>query len=292
MDLGFDPAGFFTKKKEVLSIYDERRKCVGFTTLTYKSGECVKTGPTILLQQYRRAGYGQATRKAIEERVRKLGVRKIYCTCPETSEDTVQYLLASEMRIEAHLERHYAATHNELVFGKLIVSDENSVPSVASFRPKPGRTREPDSFKRTAMVKAIRSMFEKVWSPVSKAFVKRILTEAIDKQTSRHHEKPKRIVCLQSGHLCSAAILLLPKRGGAVKGLLLRSTSHERSLKKLCDEALGEVARLDGRKLYFLHPVADACGVVFLKSNGFRPEGLLRAPYSPGQDVIVMSRFV
>ena len=66
-DLGFDPAGFFTKRKEVLSINNERNVCIGFTTLTYKSGDCVKTGPTILLPRYRSRGYGQAARKAIEE---------------------------------------------------------------------------------------------------------------------------------------------------------------------------------------------------------------------------------
>ena len=105
-DLGFDPAGFFTTRKEVLSINNERHVCIGFTTLTYKSGGCVKTGPTILLPQYRSRGYGQATRKAIEEHAVRLKARKLYCTCPETSEGTTRYLIASGMRVEAHLANH------------------------------------------------------------------------------------------------------------------------------------------------------------------------------------------
>ncbi len=160
-DLGFDPAGFFTTKKEVLSISNKRGACIGFTTLTYKSGQCVKTGPTIILRRYRGGGYGQATRKAIEERARSFGIRKIYCTCPEGSEETVKYLFASGMRVEAHLERHYATTHNELVFGKLIVSDENSVPSVAAPRAVAGGVADPSSFRRDALVNDIRSMFRK-----------------------------------------------------------------------------------------------------------------------------------
>src|SRR5690349_633528 len=57
-DLGYDPTGFFTTKKEVLEILDLRKRVIGFTTLTYKSGGCVKTGPTILRKPYRGKGYG------------------------------------------------------------------------------------------------------------------------------------------------------------------------------------------------------------------------------------------
>jgi len=291
-DLGFDPAGFFTKKKEVLAVYDPMSKCIGFTTLTYKSGGCVKTGPTLLLDRYRGRGYGQATRRAIEERVREAGARKIYCTCPESAVDTVRYLLASGMRVEAHLECHYAATHDELVFGKLVVSDENSVPPVATLKLLKGEIVDPVAFQRQGLVGDIKVMFGKTWSPVSSRFVEALLSQAIEQRATRHHEKPKRLVCLRTGRSCVGAIVLLPKRGGAVKGLLLRATSHEASLRKLLQAALAEVIRLNGRKLYFLHPAADASAVVFMKSNGFRAEGLLRAPYVPGQDVVVMSRFV
>jgi len=291
-DLGADPVGFFTRKKEVLAIYNSRNACIGFTTLTYKSGDCVKTGPTVLLSQYRGKGYGQATRKALEERLLRTGARKIYCTCPERSEETLRYLLASGMRVEAHLEYHYASTHHELVLGKLLVSDENSVPAVHSFEQTPGVVSDPNSFKRTTLLSAISAMFERTWPPVSKQFVGRLLEESLDTKAIRFHEKPKRLVCLRNGEACVAAIVLLPKRGGAVKGLIVRSTNHESSLRALCDQAIEEVSRLGGRKFYFLHPIADASAVVFLKSYGFRPEGLLRAPYVPGQDAIVMSRFI
>jgi|SRR5579863_1944029 len=291
-DLGFDPAGFFTTKKEVLAVHNSRGACVGFTTLTYKSGRCVKTGPTVILRQYRRRGYGQATRRAIEGRVGNLQMRKIYCTCPDTADETIRYLLASGMRVEAHLECHYAATHNELVFGKLIVSDENSVPPVAALASRKGSVAEASSFGRAPLIRAVQLMFGKTWSPVSSRFVRELLKQAVEVQAPQHHEKPKRLVCLRTGKSCGAAIVLLPKRGGAVKGLLLRTTSHEPSLRELVSRALKEVVQLNGRKLYFLHPVADASAVVFLKANGFRAEGLLRAPYVPGQDVIVMSRFV
>lgn len=290
-DLGFDPTGFFTTKKEVLGIY-KGRACVGFTTLTYKSGGCVKTGPTIILRPYRGSGYGQATRRAIEERARRDGVRKIYCTCPDSSAETIKYLLGSEMRVEAHLERHYATTHNELVFGKLLVSDENSVPYVIAPQSIACKVADPGSFRRSVLVRDIRAMFGRTWSPVSESFVRALIRQAVEEKATQHHEKPKRLVCLGTGDSCRAAIVLLPKRGGAVKGLLLNGTTHRPSLQQLLNDALTCTTRLNGRKLYFLHPVVDADAVAFLKSSGFRAEGLLRAPYVPGQDVIIMSRFV
>ena len=291
-DLGSDPAGFFTTKKEVLGIYNTRHACVGFTTLTYKSGGCVKTGPTIILRPYRGRGYGQATRKAVEERVRRSAARKIYCTCPDSSEETIRYLLGSGMRVEAHLECHYATTHSELVFGKLLVSDENSAPRIVIPKVIAGTVADPSSFKRSILVRDLKAMFESTWSPVREKFVRAVIRQAVDSQATRLHEKPKRLVCLRAGDSCCGSVVLLPKRGGAVKGLLLRGTTHRSSLEQLLNHAIRCTNLLSGRKLYFLHPVADADVVGLLKSNGFRAEGLLRAPYVPGQDVIVMSRFV
>lgn len=291
-DLGFDPAGFFTTRKEVLSINSDRNVCIGFTTLTYKSGGCVKTGPTILLPQYRSRGYGQAARKAIEEHVVKLNARKLYCTCPETSEETTRYLLASGMRVEAHLANHYSTTHNELVFGKLLVTDENKTSFVSPPAGIACEITDPNSFDRSQLVHDFKEMFERIWPPVSDRFVRELLRQSVEEKATRHHEKPKRLVCVGKGGRAYGAVVLLPKRGGAVKGLLLRHTNDRETIRKMLDGALEMVTQLAGRKLYFLHPIVDAETIVLLKSYGFQAEGLLLAPYVPGQDVAVMSKFV
>jgi predicted transcriptional regulator len=291
-DLGFDPSGFFTTKKEVFSIHNSRRTCIGFTTLTHKSGGCVKTGPTIIFTKYRSTGYGQATRKAIEEYVLQFNARKLYCTCPDTSEDTIRYLLASGMRVEAHLANHYSMAHNELVFGKLLVTDETCAGFVDPTQNVACDIGDPDSFDRDQLVHDLKEMFERIWPPVSDGFVHELLRQSVEEKATRHQEKPKRLICVGAEGRAFGAVVLLPKRGGAVKGLLLRSTNDPETIRRMIDESLRMVNQLGGRKLYFLHPIADAETILFLKSQGFTAEGLLLAPYVPGQDVAVMSRFV
>lgn len=291
-DLGYDPAGFFTTGKEVLAINDSRRNCIGFTTLTYKSGGCLKTGPTILFPQYRRKGLGLATRNAIEVRARGSGVRKLYCTCPDVNLDTVRYLMSSGMRVEAHLERHYAVTHNELVFGKLLYFDGTAVPGRPIQSQRKGEIVPAKVFRRPQLIRDFRSMFENTWRAVSVDFARKLITQAVDLETAKQHEKPKRLVCLGSEGKCIAAAVLLPKRGGAVKGILLRSTNHTSSISKLLEAALTMAVGLRGRKVYFLHPVMDSTALGMLHRAGFHAEGVLRAPYVAGQDVMVMSRFL
>jgi predicted transcriptional regulator/RimJ/RimL family protein N-acetyltransferase len=289
---GFDPAGFFTTRKEVLSIYNARKRCIGFTTLTFKSGGCVKTGPTILFKAFRGRGFGAATRRAIEERVRNDSCRKIYCTCPNNNETTMRYLFASGMRIEAHLEKHYAIGHDELVFGKLLVEDKGRKIPAPSLKRKQGNIVLPSAVKKKQLIGDFIRMFRDTWSPISKGVARAIVEQSLDPATLPHDKKPKRLVCLKSGVNCVGAIALLPKRGGAVKGVLFRSTSHRPSVRKLLQSALDKATELNGRKLYFLHPVLDSSAILLMRKLGFRAEGLLRAPYRPGQDVIVMSKFL
>lgn len=289
-DFGHDPVGFFTARKEVLEIWSGRR-LVGFTTLTYKSGGCVKTGPTILFKKFRRRGLGLATRKAIEERISPRA-RKIYATCPEREKNVINYLLASGMRIEAHLERHYATTHNELVFGKLLVTDEplefrarRALPNLR------GQLWDPASFSRRILVADFAHLFGSTWSPVSRRFARAIISQAV-KPEHRQKAKPKKLLCLEHHGRCVAAMVLLTKRGGAVKGVCLRGTSHLPSLRALLDAACALSLDLGGRKIYFLHPLTDSPILRLLRSASFQSEGLIRAPYRAGQDAVVMSRFL
>lgn len=77
-----------------------------------------------------------------------------------------------------------------------------------------------------------------------------------------------------------------------MKALLLRSTNHESSLAQLIATANECASTLEQRKIYYLHPVDDTLILKLLRKDGFAFEGLLRAPYVRGQDVVVASKFL
>ena len=290
-ELGYDPAGFFTLRKEVLEVFNDRHIPIGFTTLTYKSGGCVKSGPTILFTKFRGRGFGLATRHAIEDRVVKLGARKIYCTCPDTNEATIRYLLASGMRIEAHLERHYSPAHDGFRVWEVASGRRAKRYQCPYFEGRSGKLVDPNTFNQKQLAADFKRMFELTWSPVTMKFADAVVRQALTAEVA-HAAKPKRLVCLSSGGHCVAAVVLLPKRGGAVKAMLLRSAAGERSNIELIEAAATTARAIGGKKVYFLHPIYDSNVVRLLRRAGFQHEGLLRAPYRAGQDVVVLSRFL
>ncbi|MFS8085849.1 MAG: hypothetical protein ACMG6H_09480, partial [Acidobacteriota bacterium] len=91
---------------------------------------------------------------------------------------------------------------------------------------------------------------------------------------------------------CVGAAILLPKRGGAVKTLIVRGTNDSGSLLKLIKGAENLANEQQRRKIYFLHPIGDHQFVDLLISQRYQAEGLLREPYVAGRDVVVYSRFL
>jgi hypothetical protein len=103
-------------------------------------------------------------------------------------------------------------------------------------------------------------------------------------------QKPLHIIWLRRAKRIHGALVLVPKRGGALKALLLSATSHRRSLSKLI-KAGEDYARETGqKKLYYIHPIDDALMVGLLRAKGYLAEGILREPYQIGRDNLVLSR--
>jgi predicted transcriptional regulator len=289
-EAGVDPFGFFTRSKEVLSIENERQQHIGFTTLTEKRGGAVKTGPTILAASSRGRGYGAAVRRAIEERVSASGARKLYCSAPDVAPDVLSYLLRSGMRVEAHLERHYTERHGEFILGKVLRRETRVVVGLVRRTRGAGILADPRSLSRVDLVEQMRTMFAATWFPVDKAFMTKLVASALSARAIE--PKPKSMVAAASLDECVAAVLLVEKRGGSSKALLLRATDHAPTLRLVIAAAESEAQATSRRKLYFLHPVEDSAAVHLLRSLGYLPEGVLREPYVPEQDVLVLSKFI
>lgn len=284
-----DKHGFLTIRKEVLAIEDERRRRIGFTCLTHKFGGSVKTGPTVLDPRARGKGYGRAVRAAIEARVSKAGGRKLYCTCPDVAIEVTRYLLDSGMTIEAHLARQYSSYHGELVFGRLLRRAASGEVVEGKRERIPGRVVDVAQVQQKAVVGPMVAWFRQFGLRLPQSVVQRVVEEGCKLEPSSIAEKPKRVAVLLAGKRCVGAAVLAPKRGGAVKGMLLLGTSHRRSVDNLIAAAEDIAARSGGRKLYFVHPLLDVAVVKALMSAGYRLEGTLRDAYRGGIDLAVLA---
>jgi hypothetical protein len=87
-------------------------------------------------------------------------------------------------------------------------------------------------------------------------------------------------------------LILSAKRGGAMRGVLGTLTSHRPSLLRLLSEAETLAAKAGRRKLYFLHDQLSPLSLEMLRGQGYVTEGMLREPYLPGQDLIIVSKFL
>jgi predicted transcriptional regulator/RimJ/RimL family protein N-acetyltransferase len=288
---GSDPNGMFTLRKEVLAITQEKR-LLGFTTVTYKMGGSAKTGPTILFPRFRSKGFGLAARRALADRLREVGVRKLYCTCPDTDHLVIKYLLSSGYSIEGHFRAHYTSRNGELVFGHFLERGNGIEFKMVkrSKRAAYGLTLTRD--RVVTLAKFLSNTFTATWVRLPLAAAKAIIVKALMPGSKRYEDKAVHLAWVGHGSACLALVLMIPKRGGAVKGLCFSKTKHLPSLHRLLKLAELDAVARGRRKLYFLHPVLDDFVVRALKTRGYISEGLLLEPYQPGKDVVVLSKFL
>lgn len=288
---GFDPHGIFTEKKYVLAIINEHNTLVGFTTVTFKFGGSIKTGPTILLTRYRGRGIGSAVRMALDTYAESHKARKLYCTSPDTDFSVISYLLRAGYRIEAHLQQQYTKRNGELVFGKKLGH------AVKHSTPIPSRIKRAGCVQVIAktldktLLTAFREMFSRDWLEITDERAKAIVQAGISETQKSYEEKPVRLVGARTEDgVWLSFILLIPKRGGAIKAIFLTSTAHELTNTRMIQEAERYGSVLNKRKIYFCHPAQDTLIVSLLKDMGYFCEGLLNGPYRPNVDVLILSK--
>lgn len=293
-NIGKDPNGIFTTRKRAFSILSDKGQLVGFTTVTYKIGGSVKTGPTVILPHYRRRGFGAATRRALLGLATKEKARKLYCTCPDNDSRVLSYLLRSGFGVEAHLKQQYTPAHGELVLGRFIdcpVKPSRTVRTEIARSETVAKQLKPGDPPFENLLTFFQKLFAWTWIPIEVSRAKSILSNG-SRLKRTYEDKPSRIICFGNRRKCSSLVLLVPKRGGAVKALWFSQTNNEETLKTMLHTVENQV-RADGkRKLYFVHPFDDAQITIVLKSSGYSVEGLLREPYRVGQDALVLSKIL
>lgn len=253
----------------------------------------MKTGPTVLLPGKRKLGWGSATRAAIAEKARLERIRKLYCTCPDWDVAAATYLLRAGYRIEAHLAAQYTRRNGELVFGLQIAN--HILPSAVVNRRRSsivGGLTELNQFTKAEIVSAFRTLFSATWTKVSATTASEMIGGYFrHSKRLAYEEKPISLVAVAGRKRLVGMVLLVPKRGGAVKALLMSDTMHRDTLRRLIKLAEGTVSKGKRRKLYFIHPIADDEVISLFVRYGYIAEGVLRSPYRKGQDAAVYSRF-
>jgi predicted transcriptional regulator/RimJ/RimL family protein N-acetyltransferase len=287
---GADEHGIFTVRKEVLEIRDGK-ELIGFTTLTYKFGNSVKTGPTILIKKYQAHGFGQATRIAIEKHVRAQGYRKLYCTCPDNDFTVLRYLLAAGYRVEAHLRSHYKVENGEFVLGRLL--NASLVKNAGRiFSSQLATVVEGSAIDNDRLATAVLDILQFGGFPIDDRIASGIVRNSRRARDVPYEDKPLQIVTLTVKKKILAIALCVPKRGGSVKLVLSSRTSDVRSLSALIDQVETDAKDAARRKVFALFSLEDVHLAKVLGSKGYEVEGVLREPYKPGVDCCIFSKFV
>ena len=289
--LGEDAEGILTLRKHLLEILYENR-LAGFVVLTEKLGGSVKTGPTILMEEFRSAGVGKELRRTLHAALRRNGFRKVYCTAPLKNMPAVAYLSAAGYRIEAHLRRHYHTGHDELVFGYLLSKYRGPelefirpITPVAKFQRIDRKTQEVLSFLQEEM--------SGLYCQLPEDWAIRQVREAIAAAKGRSRGKKKRVIFAGFSTRPEVVALCVLKRGGSAKVIVLTKTSHRSSLIDFIlyvEKSLKAARSYDVRKIYSHVPLTDTVTTESFLESGFSIEGVLERPYNDFSEMLVLAK--
>lgn len=289
---GNDPYGYFTLKKKVYTLL-ERREIIGFTTTTWKRGNSVKYGPTMLKDSKQGLGMGPKLRKLIDSRLTFEGVRKSYSTIPDNAPHAYKYLLKSNYEIEAHMRSQYHEDHGELVFGKVLnggipergLNQERKQVERVSFQIG---SQDFDHIDEFIIDKA-----SPWYDGIDLEFVRSIIDAEKRGLAAAFSKKGKRIYIGHSADEIRCIAIASLKRGGGVKVSPVFSEVMGEALRTFWHRLEGDLMEVDNvRKIYTHIPVLDQEMVSFFRKEGFKPEGLLREPYKDGIDMVFLGKLV
>lgn len=278
---------FSTKEKTVFEVLWSDQ-LIGFTVLTAKTYGAWKSGPTILLSEYRGLGFGQTIRKCIEEYCLRHRAIGIYCTCAESQPATVSYLLNSGMMFQARLQEHLATGRAELVFSKKlrerIASRAHTMGPRSSIPIKGHIVRVKSDDQRLERILRfflgqMSSWYFKPQPNLRKSIQDSLLSKEIG--AVQYSAKSRSLYAfLDKGGIPKIAVLLTDKRSGMVKINLVASNRSSINIRRVLLRAIQQIESY--RRVYLTVPVNERSAIEALESMGFRFEGILENPFGTG----------
>lgn len=288
-----DQFGYFTDKKIVYTFLKESQP-IGYTVTTWKIGNSVKYGPTVLEEDNRGLGYGPQLRRMIDNHLRSQGVRKVYSTIPESQTRAYRYLIKSGYTVEAHMRDQYHEDHGELVFGKLL---GGAAPSEIEY---------PDRIAKQSLDFCIGSAasddlttfvvngMEQWYDNIDSAFVESVLEAEGRDLEEDLSKKGKRIYIGHHNGDTQCAVIASLKRGRGVKISPFLTKICGDELSSFLDYVEGNLLNeLEAIRKFYTHvPALDPNLIEFFYSNGYDTEGLLKQPYKDGIDMVFLGKLV
>lgn len=278
---------FSTKEKIVLEVVWSEQ-LIGFTVLTAKTYGAWKSGPTVLLPEYRGFGFGYTIRKRIEEYCVRHGAIGIYCTCAESQPATVSYLLNYGMIFQARLQEHLAKGRAELVFSKKVgkkgaVRAHTVVPrSSDPIKGQIVRVKSHDQRLKRILQFFLDQMLRWYFKPqpnLRKAIQSSLLSKEMG--TVQYSAKSRSLhAFLDKRGIPKIAVLLTDKRSGMVKINLVASNRSSINIEKVLARAIQQSGPY--RRIYLTVPVTEMSAIQALENMGFRFEGILENPFGTG----------
>jgi RimJ/RimL family protein N-acetyltransferase len=274
---GIDLNGYFTKKKTIWKLIDEDNNVLGFSVATEKRGGSVKIGPTAIVYDFRRQGYGSKFKECLENYYKNKGYRKIYLTTNTKNEAVHSYLTKIGYKTELHLMKHYTTDSNEFVLSKFLnekfISDNTIISD--------------ENIKKFG--KNVVDYLVQYYDEIDNTFFVNLdnsISSNFDKDENSFISKKKLKFDFREDNFFA---ITSPKRGGCVKICpLILSGNNEKDKENI----LKIIKVFDSKqfhKFYTFIPIDCVNDRKLLVNCNFKVEGMFSSPYKDGIDMLMVS---
>jgi hypothetical protein len=283
---GWDDKGYFTRQKLIWTL-KVGATAVGFSVVTAKRGGSFKFGPTAILPGHRGRHLGVKFRHLIEAQYPS--ARKFYATIPDDNIPALRYLIAAGYTIEAHLQAQYRRTQGEIVFGKLL--DSSYPPEIPAQSAPTGDLKIVDGAKLPGQTLSaiVRSLLASSYDEIDEGYIQGLInTISIPINLG---EKAKRVAVAFRRELPVGFGIFTPKRGGSLKASPFALCGPDAvGFAALVHWGVNSFPGRTHQKVYMHLPCVVPYLINHAKRLGFGVEGILREPYKPGIDLMVLAR--
>jgi len=295
--LGYDPAGYFTKKKIIWGGYLDH-KLIGFLVATEKRGGSVKLAPGIIKPEYQKTGYGTQLWKNVESYYKENQYRKLYNTGPICRKELLNWVTSLGLELEGQLKEHYRIGQDDYVVGKIINTSTNIKlpPTNNEFsKIKINYTiRDLHLNDQPAIEKFLLNNMTQYYDEIDRNFIISIFN-ATQRFEETFKQKGKKVLVVEHNNMIIGICVATPKRGKSVKIVPLiidKKFMTQDMTKDLIKQLEGFFKKLNYRKFYSILPIQEIDIMNLLKSEGYKTEGLIKEPYKPGIDNIILGKFL